>query len=84
MKFLVLIAGVLFFIIYSSFETSDCGMCSFEESDIDSFMKDYYNKCLTINRGLPNIIYNESSYNNSKYPNHKNWWGEYPFFIILT
>lgn len=55
MKVLVLIAGILFLFIYTSYETSDCGMCSFNSGNIDSFMNDYSSQCLRTLKDTPNI-----------------------------
>lgn len=59
MKVLVLIAGLLFLVVYVTLETNDCGMCSFDGNKIDKFMNHYSEECLQIEKGLPNIIYQE-------------------------
>ena len=68
MKVLVLLSGILFLIIYSSLETNDCDTCSFDDNNIDEFMNKYSQKCLTVERGLPNISDYKPHDSYSEYP----------------
>lgn len=70
MKFLVFLAGLLFFVMYVSFDTSNCDACSFDGKNIDKFMEQYSNNCFLVDKEL---IINISNYNpknqDSKSPN---------------
>ena len=69
MKVLVLLAGIFFLIMYTSFETNDCGMCSFDGKKIGKFMETYQSECLEVEKGLPNILENQPTNEYGKSPN---------------
>ena len=68
MKILILLAGILFLYVYTSYETSDCNMCSFDGNNINKFMDSYTNECLQVERFLPNISNYEPYNTYSEYP----------------
>lgn len=69
MKILVLLAGLLFLVMYVSFDTSDCDACSFNGNKINKFMNKYSEECFQKLEVDLDISYDNPSNQYSEYPN---------------
>ena len=64
LKILILIFSLVFLILYTSLDTSNCGACEFDGKNMKQFMNKYTSECLQVERDLPNISnYNPSNQN---------------------